>query len=135
MIIIILVLVTLTLPCSFESTQKLSLFNFCTLIGEDCVGINECSYFEKCPFPFIYKCGLNKCARNASDCLLYLAIASYFNSRLFKTNAELAKFPQLVRNTMRNREEKFRRFQAKIPICRHPVYVWNSTDVCLLNKV
>ena len=129
MIIIILVLVTLAFPCSFESTQKLSLFNFCTLIGEDCVGINECSYFEKCPFPFIYKCGLNKCARNASNCLLYLATVSYFNSRLFKTNAEL------VRNTMRNREEKFRRFQAKIPICRHSAYVWNSTDVCLLNKV
>ena len=90
---------------------------------------------EECPLPYVYKCGQNKCARNVSDCLLYSSAASHFNSRLFKTNVKLAAFPQYVENSMRKQEAKFHKFQAKIPICRHPPYVWNSTDICLQNKV
>ena len=134
MITVILIFLALALPCSFITIQKLSTINFCTLIGEDCIE-KKCSYYEKCSSPFIYKCGQNKCARNASDCLLYLSAESHFNSRPYKINAKLASLPQVIEKTVRKQEVKFHKFQARVPICKHPVYVWNSSDVCLLSKV
>ena len=125
---------TLVMPCSFESVQTLRTKSFCNLIGEDCIE-NKCNYYEKCPKPFIYKCGKSQCARNASDCLLYLSTQSHFNSRLFKTNAKLAIFPEYVEKTFRKQEKRFLKFQDNIAICKHPVYVWNSSDVCKLAKV
>ena len=125
---------TLVLPCSFESVQTLRTKSFCNLIGEDCIE-NKCNYYEKCPKPFIYKCGKSQCARNASDCLLYLSTQSHFNSRLFKTNAKLAILPENAEKSLRKQKAKFDKFQEKIANCKHPAYIWNSSDVCLQAKV
>ena len=94
----------LALPCSFESSKTLRNINFCTLIGQDCIE-NKCNYYEKCPLPFVYKCGINKCARNASDCMAYLKLIAYYNSGLLVKNAKLAMWPDFVEKTFRKQEE------------------------------
>jgi hypothetical protein len=123
-----------TFCSSIYCYEELRTKDFCTLIGEDCIG-KKCNYFEKCPSPFIYQCGKTKCARNESDCLAFLDLRTHFNSRYFKTNAKLAIFPEYVEKTFRKQEKRFLKFQANIAICKHPVYVWNSSDVCTLAKV
>jgi len=118
----ILIFLTLELLNSFESIRILSTNSFCTLTGEDCIE-NKCNYYEKCPLPFIYRCGHYNCARNSADCLVYLSTQSNFKSRHFITNTLLKK------NT------KFDKFNARIADCKHPAYIWNSSDVCLQSKV
>jgi len=107
-----------TFCSSIYCYEELRTKDFCTLIGE-----------------FIYQCGKTKCARNESDCLAFLDLRTHFNSRYFKTNAKLAIFPEYVEKTFRKQEKRFLKFQANIAICKHPVYVWNSSDVCKLAKV
>ena len=134
LLLIQILFLSLVLPYSFETIHKLRTINFCTLLGEDCFG-NKCNYYEKCPSPFVNKCEQNKCARNASECLIYSSTESYFNSRYLKTNAKLYLLPDRTVNALRKQEAKFRRFQNQIPICESPVYSLNSSDVCFLNKV
>jgi hypothetical protein len=134
MIFITIVLFTFTFPSSFESSKKLLTKDFCKSIGENCVG-NECSYYEKCPTAFAFKCGQNKCAREKSDCLAYLKAESFYNSDYFKKKSLYNALFGTFRKPLRKREIAFQKFQGKIDQCIYPAYAWNSSDVCLVPKL
>ena len=105
---------------------------FCSPLGEDCVG-KKCLYYEKCPASsHPYKCGEDKCIRDKSLCESYLYADSYFKSRYFKHTKITTLLEQVVKE-MTKQETQFKAFQSKIRNCSRPTYFWKQSDVCLLS--
>ncbi len=107
------------------SLDRISTKDFCSFTDEH----------HECPLRYPYRCGENKCARNALVCDSFFKVQSQFNSRLFKSYAQLALFTPKVEITFKRQEMKFHDFQRLILKCSHSVYIWNSTNVCFQAKV
>ena len=75
---------------SFGTIKIITTKDFCSLSDQNCVD-KKCNYFDKCPLPFDHKCGKNICARNQTDCEMYLNAKFHFN-RLRTVNVLNATF-------------------------------------------
>ena len=119
------------MACAFSSGDMCNIveINNCNQTL-DCLQHNQCQYM----YPYIYKCGEDKCFMEKKICGEYLLVDKYLASiqRQFK-------LPISVRNHMKHREIKFKKFQKKIKNCYDATgydanYQLNPESVCLRRK-
>jgi hypothetical protein len=115
--------------------------DYCILIDKKCnqtySSKPECQHNECNLYPYIHKCGPDKCAKNKTDCDDFITIRKYLRSFIFKSNIGMP-IDVIGLEMMAKRINNFKKFETKIKECPKTLsnfkYVFQTKDICMRRK-
>ena len=124
------------------STNAIIPSDFCISIDKKCnqkyLSKPECQKNECYLYPYIHKCGTDKCAKNKTDCDDYIIIRKYFKRFISKSNFAIPIDLSIMSEMMAKRKNKFKKFETHIKECPETLsnfkYVFQTKDICMRRK-
>jgi len=85
-------------------------------------------------YPYIYKCGPDKCAKNKAICDDLTTIRRYLSSTIFKSNMAMPMHMNV--EILMKRKLNFQKFETKIKECtkQKVYYAFQMKDICMRRK-